>query len=41
MGDRFEFRVISFERCGPQVRVTRVFVGEMGTTGSSWECFVG
>jgi hypothetical protein len=37
VGDRFEFRVISLERCGPQVRVGRVFVGEMWVTGSSSE----
>ena len=39
MGDRFELGGFLLERCGRQVGVGRVFVGEMWATGSSWEGF--
>jgi hypothetical protein len=39
VGDRFELGGFSLDRCGPQVRVGRVVVGEMWATGSSWEGF--
>jgi hypothetical protein len=39
VGDRFELGRFSLERCGKQVRVERVVVGEMWATGSSWEGF--
>jgi hypothetical protein len=37
VGNRFELGGLLLERCGRQVPVRRVFVGEMWTTGSDRE----
>jgi hypothetical protein len=39
VGHRFELGGFLLERCGQQVQVRSAFVGEMWTTGSSWEGF--
>jgi hypothetical protein len=39
VGDRFESGELLLERCGQQIPIRRVNIGEMWATGSSWEGF--